>query len=75
MQQDAREGSLEENEDILSELQKALDVGDDKDQFLVEDEKFFHSVIHEGKSIGLDMACETMQAGLKQRGGPVASYA
>jgi len=70
MQKDATEGV--DNEDFLTELGEAMKVG--QGDFLTEIENFFHSVIHSGKSIGVDIACETLQAGLKKKGGPVASY-
>jgi hypothetical protein len=70
IEKDAAEGVY--NADFLIDLRKAMQVR--QEDLLTDKEKLLHSIIQNGLNEGIDLACETLQAGLKKKGGLVANY-
>ena len=47
---------------------------ENKEDYLTENEKFLHEIIHIERNEAIDVVCESLQLALKRKGGMVAGY-
>ena len=62
------------NEALVAKLEEAQRKKVSGEEFLDENDKFLHQVIHCGRNNNTDLLCEALQLALKKKGGLVAGY-